>query len=82
MHAASEGKTKVIILDGMAIVNALPKDKSEVKTCKDLADLFISKLVSRCSGYDEVRLTFDRYVSKSLKAKTREGRNMGKKSIQ
>ena len=76
---------KVVILDGMAIVNALPKDKDlqfEVKTCKDLAELFVLQVVSRCSGYDDVRLIFDRYVSDALKSKTREGRNKGIKSTQ
>ena len=78
-------RAKVIILDGMAIVNALPKEKDPefvVNTCKDLSELFIRHLVSKCHGYDEVRLVFDRYVKESLKWMTREGRNKGVKSTQ
>ena len=78
-------KAKVIILDGMAIVNGLPKDKNPpfpIITCKDLAELFLCQLRSKCDGYDEVRLVFDRYVSDSLKWLTREGRNKGVKSTQ
>ena len=84
-QSTSQPRVKVIILDSMAIVAALPKDKDsafQVKTCKDLAELFILQLTSKCSGYDEVRLVFDRYVAESLKWKTREGRNKGIKSTQ
>ena len=66
---------KVILFDGMALVNTLPKEYyGQLRTCADLVELFIKQLMSKCFGYDEVRLVFDRYISESLKAKTREGR--------
>lgn len=81
----AQHRTKVLILDGMAMVNALPKEKCSdfpIKTCQDLATLFIRQLVSKCHGYDEVRLVFDRYVTNSLKWMTREGRKKGINSTQ
>ena len=66
---------KVILFDGMALVNTLPKEYyGQLRTCADLAELFIKQLMSKCFGYDEVRLVFDRYIAESLKSKTREGR--------
>ena len=54
---------KVILFDAMAIVNALPKDSKDsyghIKTCDELAELFIKQLSVKCSDYDEVRLVFD-----------------------
>ena len=81
----TQSQMKVLILDGMAIVNALPKEKNTdfpIKTCHDLAELFIRQLLSKCHGYDEVRLVFDRYTANSLKWMTREGRKKGIKSVQ
>ena len=73
---------KVIILDGMAIVNALPTELvKKAKTCADLADLFLNQLVGICHSYNEVRLVFDRYQKESLKNKTREYRKGGLVSI-
>ena len=81
----SQPQKKIIILDGMAIVNALPKDKNPpfpIKTCEDLGKLFVRQLTSLCSGYDEARLAFDRYVVTSLKWMTREARKNRMKSTQ
>ena len=76
--------SKVIILDGMAVVNALPEDSKDtvsvIRTCDDLAELFIAQLGSICSEYNEVRLMFDRYIHNSLKSKTRDERSKGKTS--
>ena len=66
----------------MAVVNSLPKDKNDkIETCKDLADLFIQQLTLKSIGHDEIRLAFDRYISDSLKFKTRQGRTKSIQSI-
>lgn len=38
-----------------------------MKTCKDFADAFMSKLNKEASGFTEVRLIFDRYLASYLK---------------
>ena len=50
---------KVILLDGMAVVNSLPKDLTKpLKTCADLAELFINQLEKKCIGYTDVFFYF------------------------
>lgn len=69
---------KVLILDGMALVNSIQKkDESSMKTCQDFAEAFIRRLDREASSYSEVRLIFDRYLTSSLKEKTREKRTAG-----
>ena len=46
-------------------------------TCKDFLARFIKYLDSSTYGYHEVRLVFDRYVSRSLKSRTRDKRTDG-----
>ena len=71
-HQNSE--KKVIIVDGMAVVQAMGKP-AWVKTCADFAKHFIAVLSSKVQGYDEVHLVFERYdVATSLKEGTRERR--------
>ena len=53
-------KYKVIIIDGMALVNAIPKTE-RIKTCKDFAQFFLDQLSNMADEYDEVRLVFGRY---------------------
>ena len=55
----------------MAFVNSNQKTEC-VKTCKDLADVFLANLVQASHGYNEVRLVFDRYMQGSLKEQMRE----------
>ena len=74
-----------VIIDEMALVNSLPKDKNspfQIKTCKDLANLFIFQLKTKCTGYDEVRLVFDRHIECSIKYLTRKKRQERKISTQ
>ena len=59
-------KYKVIIIDGMALVNAIPKTE-RIKTCKDFAKFFLDQLSNMADEYDEVILVFDRYINSSLK---------------
>ena len=71
---------KIIILDGMAIVQKLKKTK-DTKTCRDLGEVFIKRVKLESRQYDEVYLIFDRYIEGSLKERTRHKRTGGK-SIQ
>ena len=67
---------KVIILDGMAVVNQIKKT-SQIKTCKDLAGAFIQKVLYESRGHEEVRMIFDRYQENSIKDPTRSKRTQG-----
>ena len=66
---------KVIILDGMAVVNQV--DMTNLNTCKDFATAFVNRLQRMVSGYSEVQLIFDRYLQESLKSRTRDIRTSG-----
>ena len=70
-------KYKVIIIDGMALVNAIPKTE-RIKTCKDFEQVFLDQLSTMAGDYDEVRLVFDRYINSSLKEQMRRKRTKGK----
>ena len=70
-------KYKVIIIDGMALVNAIPKTE-RIKTCKDFEQVFLDQLSTMAGDYDEVRLVFDRYINPSLKEQMRRKRTKGK----
>ena len=67
----------MIIIDGMALVNAIPKTE-RIKTCKDFAQAFLDQLSNMADEYDEVRLVFDRYINTSLKEQMRRKRTKGK----
>ena len=73
----TSSKYKVIIIDGMALVNAIPKTE-RIKTCKDFAQFFLDQLSNMADEYDEVRLVFDRYINSSLKEQMRRKRTKGK----
>ena len=68
---------RVIIIDGMAVVNSVIKTE-QMKTCQDFADAFLHKICNMISQYDEVRLVFDRYINSSLKEQMRTKRTKGK----
>ena len=68
---------KVIIIDGMALVNARPKAE-RIKTCKDFEQVFLDQLSNMAGDYDEVRLVFDRYINSSLKEQMIRKRTKGK----
>jgi hypothetical protein len=71
-------KSNIIIIDGMALVHSIKKDKT-IKTCLDLAKVFNKMLCSATKNFDKVYLIFDRYIPTSLKEATRNKRK-GKKS--
>ena len=72
---------KVIIFDGMAIVNKINIKKSKIKTCADFAELFVERILDESFGNDKVRAVFDRYVKKSLKTQTRISRTKGYSTV-
>ena len=67
---------KIVIFDGMAIVNRIKKDV-QITTYKDLAETFTRLLHHESEGYDQVRLIFDHYQENSIKDQTRNKRTQG-----
>ena len=68
---------KVIIIDGMAVVNSVTKTE-QMKTCQNFADAFLQIICNMAAQFDEVRLVFDRYIKTSLKEQMRTKRTKGK----
>ena len=68
---------KVILIDGMVLVNAIPKIEI-IKTGKDFAQVFRDQLSNMAGDYDEGRLVFDRYINISLKEQMRRKLTKGK----
>ena len=68
-------KYKVIIIDGIALVNAIPN----TERIKILVKVFLDQLSNMASDYDEVWLVFDRYyINSSLKEQMRRKRTKRK----
>ena len=65
---------RVIILDGMAFVNAVDIVKSQIKNCKDFVRTFLNIIQS------EINI-FDCYDPQSLKSNTRANRTKGLSAI-
>jgi len=71
----------VAIVDGMAEVQSLDKP-DWIKTCKDLAEHFTSRLFVKHNNTQQIRLIFDRYdVLSSLKFDTRSRRQGSQEPI-
>jgi len=68
------GSDRVLIIDGMAVVNQI--NFKHIQTCIGFALAFVSRLEHMVLEYSEVRI-FDRYLQQSLKAKTRNKRTAG-----
>ena len=64
------------MFEGMAVVNKMKKTDA-MRTCNDFAIAFIDYLAYESRYFKQVRLIFDRYVTTSLKGKTREKRTKG-----
>ncbi|MEO0687605.1 MAG: hypothetical protein AAFY76_21795 [Cyanobacteria bacterium J06649_11] len=75
LPTTQEGQYKVAIIDGMAMVNQA--SFKGLRTCKDFLARFINYLDTSTNGYHEVRLVFDRYITRSLKSRTRDKRTEG-----
>ena len=69
--SSSSRTRKVIIFDGMAIVNKINIKKQKIKNCAEFAEQFVNIIKREASGFDELRIVFDWYEEKSLKANTR-----------
>ena len=53
---------KVIIFDGMAVVNSVDIKKDKIKTCEEFTTSFINIIKRESLSYNEVRIIFDRYT--------------------
>ena len=67
-HVSSK---RVIVFDGMALVNKTDTKKSKIKTCREFSDHFIKIVKRESTGFNEIRVVFDRYDETSLKNYTR-----------
>ena len=65
---------RVIVIDGMAIVNKIDIKKNNINNCLDFAFSFVHLVEREVSQFDEVRVIFDRYDEDSLKSTTRDSR--------
>ena len=72
---------KVIIIDGMAFVNATDIQKFQIKNCSDFVKCFLNIIKAETKGYNEAGIIFDRYDQKSLKANTRANRTAGLSAV-
>ena len=62
----------MIIIDGMALVNTIPKTE-RIKICDDFAQVFIDQLSNMAGDSDEVRLVFDIYINTSQRKNGQRG---------
>ena len=76
-HTNQPSAYRVVIIDGMAVVNSVIKT-DRMKTCQDFAGSFLAIICKMAANYDEVRLVFDRYMKTSLKEQMRTKRTKGK----
>ena len=68
-----ENVVKVIIFDGMAVLQSMKKTQS-MKKIMDLGEQFIKRIRRLMKGYSEGRVLFDQYFKTSLKNNTRRNR--------
>lgn len=73
---------KMVLVDGMVLVQKLSKKTATVFTVKDLSGCFNDRLMQLTQDYDEIILVFDTYRADSLKSATRDKWRQGKASIQ
>jgi len=66
-------RDKVIIIDGQAVVQSMTKLPGMDTIC-DLGDAFVKRINGMMRKYAEGRVIFDRYITGSLKEKTRAKR--------
>ena len=67
---------RTIMFDGMGLVNRIKKSDN-IKTCKDFADVFVKRIMHESRSFQQVNLIFDRYMTSSLKSRTRDKRTKG-----
>ena len=71
---SADSDYKVIVFDGMVVVNKIDVRKMNLKSCSDFASTFLLKKEKEAQGSEEVRVIFDRYIEESSKSGTRTGR--------
>ena len=64
---------RVLIIDAMAVLQCMKKTPGMTKICH-LKEAFVMRISRMTNIYDEARVLFDRYIERSLKAKTRAKR--------
>ena len=64
----------VIIIDVMAIVNKIDIKSESIENCTEFASIFCKRVKNKAYKFDEIRIIFDRYDVKSVKANARAGR--------
>ena len=64
----------VIIIDAMAIVNKIDIKSESIENCAEFASIFCKRVKNKAYKFDEIRIIFDRYDVKSVKANARAGR--------
>ena len=69
-------KYKVIIIDGMVLVYAMPVTE-RIMLCEDFAELFLDQLTNMAGDDDEVRLVVDGYINTFLKEQMERKRTKG-----
>ena len=67
---------KVVIFDGMAVVNRIKKTQ-DIETCKGLASSLTKIVLYEAKDYEEIRMIFDRYQENSIKDQTRNKQTQG-----
>ena len=77
MQEEDSESRKVIITDAMAIVNNFDIKSESIENCAEFASILCKRVKNRAFKFDEVRIIFDRYDVKSVKANTRAGRIEG-----
>ena len=77
VEESADSDYKVIVFDGMAVVNKIDIKKMKLKSCCEFASAFVQKVEKEAQRFDEVRVIFDRYNEGSLKSGTRTGRTGG-----
>ena len=56
---------KVIVFDGIAVVNKINKKKMKLKLCSEFASALVQKMEKEVAGFDKVCIIFDRYTEES-----------------
>ena len=65
---------KVIVFDGIAVVNKIDIKKMKLKSCSEFASAFVQKVEKEAQVFDKVHVIFDRYTEECLKYGTRTRR--------
>ena len=65
---------KIALVDGMVLLQQMPKKPATIVTVKDLSECFNNRLMPLTRDYDEIIFVFHTYRDRSLKCATRNKR--------